>query len=133
MTINISSSIIQITLIKEGQITLIKEGSNVASIDNSHSLKNLLKKIKRLVVGEDEAMKNEKKHAIKAIKHRQELIDATRPIPDQNQVYWQQYENWKQKQPIAQIMAFEKDIQGCFPGLSKEELLRCYVEHLPDS
>ncbi|MBS9434838.1 hypothetical protein EAE92_20385 [Photorhabdus hainanensis] len=106
--------------------------SNVASIDDSHSLKNLLKKIKRLVVGEDEAMKNEKKHAIKAIKHRQELIDATSPMPDQNQVYWQQYENWKQKQPIAWVMAFEKDIQGRFPGLSNDELYQVYVKHLPD-
>ncbi|WP_434523829.1 RepA family replication protein [Photorhabdus asymbiotica] len=107
--------------------------SNVASINDKHSLKNLLKKIKRLVVGEDEAMKREKEFVIKAMKHKQELIDTTRPAPDQNQVYSQKYEKWKQRQPLAWVINFENTIQNRFPGLSKEELLRCYVEHLPDS
>ncbi|WP_446471524.1 RepA family replication protein [Xenorhabdus stockiae] len=106
--------------------------SNVASLDNKHSLKNLLKKLKRLVIGSDEELENERQHAIKAAEERKELIEATMPIPDEKRIYWQKYQNWMQQQPLAERMSFEKDIKSKYPDLSSDELYQVYVEHLPD-
>ncbi|WP_099136898.1 hypothetical protein [Xenorhabdus budapestensis] len=112
--------------------TLRLARSNVASLDNKHALKKLLLKVKRLVLGDDETLKKEKEHAINALEHRKNLIKATEPEPDENQVNRRIYENWSQKQPIAWRLAFEKEIQNLYPAFSGNELLRVYVKHLPD-
>ncbi|PHM67977.1 hypothetical protein [Xenorhabdus sp. KJ12.1] len=106
--------------------------SNVASLDNQHSLKNLLKKLKRLVIGSDEELENERQHAIKAAEERKGLIEATMPVLDEKRLYWQKYQNWVQQQPLAERMSFEKDIKSKYPDLSSDELYQVYVEHLPD-
>ncbi|MCW7763422.1 RepA family replication protein [Photorhabdus luminescens] len=109
--------------------------SNVASLDNKHSLKKLLQKLKRLVIGNDEELENERQHAIKAAEQRKELIKATELVPDENdekRIYWQKYQNWVQQQPLAQRLSFEKDIRSKYPDLSNDELYQVYVEHLPD-
>ncbi|MEX0446547.1 RepA family replication protein [Xenorhabdus sp. SGI246] len=106
--------------------------SNVASLDNKHSLKKLLQKLKRLVIGNDEELENERQHTIKAAEQRKELIEATEPVPDEKRIYWQKYQNWAQQQPLAQRLSFENNIKSKYPELSNDELYQVYVEHLPD-
>lgn len=47
--------------------------ANVASLENKHALRNLLNKLKALVIGDDEALKQEKKHLTQALKKRKRL------------------------------------------------------------
>ena len=107
--------------------------SNVASLDNKHSLKNLLKKLKRLVVGNDPELSREKEHAIKAALHKKALIEATQAPETETERYFKLYTRWNVQQPRAISMAFENDIKNRYPNVRGDALYQLYVEHLPDS
>ena len=106
--------------------------SNVASLDNRHTLKNLLKKLRRLVTGDDEALESEKKHLEKALKEKKTQLKASRPQDDTPGDAWRLYERWKQINPVAVVRALEQRIKSQFPALRGELLYQCYLDNLPD-
>lgn len=106
--------------------------SNVASLDNRHALKNLLKKLRRLVTGDDEALESEKKHLEKALKEKKAQLKASRPQEDTPGDAWRLYERWKQINPVAVVRALEQRIKSQFPALHGELLYQCYLDNLPD-
>ena len=106
--------------------------SNVASLDNRHALKNLLKKLRCLVTGDDEALAREKKHLEKALKEKKAQLKATRPQEAPPGEAWRLYERWKQINPVAVVRALEQRIKSQFPSLHGELLYRCYLANLPD-
>ncbi|MCU6377977.1 hypothetical protein [Morganella morganii] len=106
--------------------------SNVASLDNHHALKNLLKKLRRLVTGDDEALESEKKHLEKALKEKKAQLKASRPKNETPGEAWRLYERWKQINPVATVHALEKRIKSLFPALKGELLYQCYLDNLPD-
>lgn len=106
--------------------------SNIASLDNRHALKNLLKKLRRLVTGDDEALACEKKHLEKALKEKKAELKASRPQEDSPGDAWRLYERWKQINPIAVVRALEQRIKSRFPALHGELLYLCYLDNLPD-
>lgn len=107
--------------------------SNVASLDNRHALKNLLKKLRRLVTGDDEALAREKKHLEKALKEKKAQLKASRPQEDVPGEAWRLYERWKQINPVAVVRALEQRIKSQFPSLHGELLYQCYLSNLPDN
>ncbi|SPX81838.1 hypothetical protein RN616_19955 (plasmid) [Morganella morganii] len=106
--------------------------SNVASLDNRHALKNLLKKLRRLVTGDDEALAREKKHLEKALKEKKVQLKASRPQEEAPGNAWRLYERWKQLNPAAVVREFEQRIKSQFPALYGELLYQCYLDNLPD-
>lgn len=104
---------------------------NVASLDNKYSLKKLLTKIKRLVIGDDESLQQEKKHLEKALKHKKALIQSVKheELPARNA--WVTYQKWKNEQPFAVVYEFEKRIRCEFPDLAGEQLFITYIKNLP--
>lgn len=106
--------------------------SNVASLDNRHALKNLLKKLRRLVTGDDEALEREKKHLEKALKEKKAQLKAARPQEETPGEAWRLYERWKQLNPVAVVRALEQRIKNLYPTLQGELLYQCYLDNLPD-
>ncbi|MGJ7244626.1 hypothetical protein ABMZ73_18860 [Morganella morganii] len=106
--------------------------SNVASLDNRHALKNLLKKLRRLVTGDDEALEREKEHLEKALKEKKAQLKAARPQEERPGDAWRLYERWKQLNPVAVVRALEQQIKTRFPALRGELLYQCYLDNLPD-
>ncbi|MGJ3351764.1 hypothetical protein AAZR23_20075 [Morganella sp. Je.2.23] len=106
--------------------------SNVASLDNRHALKNLLKKLRRLVTGDDEALESERKHLEKALKEKKVQLKASRPQEEAPGNAWRLYERWKQLNPVAVVREFEQRIKSQFPALYGELLYQCYLDNLPD-
>ena len=106
--------------------------SNVASLDNRHALKNLLKKLRRLVTGDDEALACEKRHLEKALKEKKAQLKASRPQEDTPGDAWRLYERWKQINPVAVVREFEQRIKSLYPALHGELLYQCYLDNLPD-
>ncbi|HCR3333842.1 TPA: hypothetical protein ON523_003617 [Morganella morganii] len=106
--------------------------SNVASLDNRHALKNLLKKLRRLVTGDDEALAREKKHLEKALKEKKAQLKASRPQEDTPGNAWRLYERWKQINPVAVVREFEQRMKSLYPALYGELLYQCYLDNLPD-
>lgn len=106
--------------------------SNVASLDNRHALKNLLKKLRRLVTGDDEALAREKKHLEKALKEKKAQLKASGPQEEAPGNAWRLYERWKQMNPVAVVREFEQRIKSLYPALYGELLYQCYLDNLPD-
>nr|WP_228006317.1 hypothetical protein [Morganella morganii] len=106
--------------------------SNVASLDNRHALKNLLKKLRSLVTGDDEALEREKKHLEKALKEKKAQLKAARPQEETPGDAWRLYERWKQLNPVAVVLALEQRIKNRYPTLQGELLYQCYLDNLPD-
>ncbi|MEM8081877.1 RepA family replication protein [Morganella morganii] len=107
--------------------------SNVASLDNRHALKNLLKKLRHLVTGDDETLEREKKHLEKALKQKKAQLQASRPKEDEPGEAWRLYERWKQIQPVAVVRRLEQRIKSLYPTLRGELLYQCYLDNLPDN
>lgn len=107
--------------------------SNVASLDNRHALKNLLKKLRRLVTGDDEALEREKEHLEKALKEKKAQLKASSPQEEAPGEAWRLYERWKQINPVAVVRALEQRIKSQFPSLHGELLYQCYLANLPDN
>lgn len=105
--------------------------SNVASLDNRHALKNLLKKLRRVVTGDDEALSREKQHLEKALKQKKEQLQATRSPADSPGPSWRLYERWKQINPLAVVRELEQRIRTLYPTLRGELLYQCYLDNLP--
>lgn len=106
--------------------------SNVASLDNYHSLKNLLKKLRRMVTGNDEALDRERRHLENALKQKKAQLQATRSSNDTGEKTWRLYERWKQINPFAVVREFEQRIKTLYPTLRGELLFQCYLDNLPD-
>ena len=107
--------------------------SNVASLDTKHTLHNLLNKLKTLVIGEDDALKQEKKHLAKALKEKKALAQSTRTPESSERAAWRRFEAWKVTQPIATVMAFERKMKTLYPSAQGQALYLHYLEHLPDA
>lgn len=106
--------------------------SNVASLDNKHALKNLLKKLKTLVIGEDATLKQEKVHVEAALKHKQALAKSTQAPESEAHAAWREYNAWKGNQPFATVHAFERDMKARYPNVHGQACYLYYVKHLPD-
>lgn len=106
--------------------------SNVASLDNCHALKNMLKKLRRIVIGNDEALDREKRHLEKALKQKKAQLLATRSANDTDKEAWRLYERWKQINPVAVVWELEQRIKMQYPTLRGELLYQCYLDNLPD-
>ncbi|EAB6419142.1 hypothetical protein D6S13_24440 [Salmonella enterica subsp. enterica] len=107
--------------------------ANVASLDNKHKLRNLLRKLKTLVIGEDEALKQEKKHLTKALKEKKALAQSTRVPESSERAAWRRFEAWKATQPLAVVMAFERKMKTLYPSVQGQAIYLYYLEHLPDT
>ncbi|MTC74235.1 hypothetical protein GKR75_08150 [Providencia sp. wls1919] len=106
--------------------------SNVASLDKKTSLQKLLLKIKRLVVGDNEMLRQEKKHLAKAIKYKKELAKSTQEKDSPERLAWKKFEAWKSTQPIAVVMAFESQMKNLYPNAVGHTCYLNYIKHLPD-
>ncbi|MCX8963076.1 hypothetical protein EHW64_18645 [Erwinia psidii] len=105
--------------------------SNVADIKDKHSLKNLLRKIRRHVLGEQE----EKKLLVSELEERlarTEQAINNAPAKEERR-YWRIYNSWKQQQPLATSMALEKAASQERPDLTGEALWQYLVERIPDT
>ncbi|EPO5267078.1 RepA family replication protein, partial [Providencia rettgeri] len=107
--------------------------ANVASLDNKHKLRNLLNKLKTLVIGKDEALKQEKKHLAKALKEKKALAQSTGAPESPEHAAWRRFEAWKVTQPIAAVMAFERKMKALYPSVQGQAIYLHYLEHLPDA
>ncbi|HHR5914070.1 TPA: RepA family replication protein [Providencia alcalifaciens] len=106
--------------------------ANVASLDDKHKLRNLLNKLKTLVIGEDAALKQEKKHLAKALKEKKALVQSTRLPESPEHAAWRRFEAWKATQPIAAVMAFERDMKALYPNAQGQTIYLYYLNHLPE-
>jgi len=106
--------------------------SNVASLENKHALKNLLKKLKTLVIGEDATLKQEKAHLETALKQKQALAKSTQTPESEAHAAWRQYNKWKANQPFAVVYAFEQDMKARYPSVHGQACYLYYIKHLPD-
>lgn len=107
--------------------------ANVASLDNKHKLRNLLNKLKTLVIGEDNALKQEKKHLAKALKEKKALAQSTRAPESPEHAAWRRFEAWRVTQPIAAVMAFEREMKALYPSIQGQAIYLYYLAHLPDA
>lgn len=103
--------------------------SNVASLDDKHSLKRLLLKIKRHVMGvqEDEGTKlmsviEQKLKETEAVVNRGENKHAT--------PYYAAYTKWKNQTPPNQVFPLEIAVKKAFPGLSGEAYYQALLERI---
>ncbi len=110
--------------------------SNVADITDKHSLKNLLKKIKRHVLGEDAQQQDEKKRIVSDLEQHliktEEALSAA-PAKEERR-YWKLYAAWKAQQPTATSYALENTARQNRPELSVangEAYWRYLVELIP--
>lgn len=106
--------------------------ANVASLDHKHKLKNLLRKLKKLVIGEDEALKQEKEHLKTALKQRKALSQSANENESQERRAWRRFEAWKSTQPFAAVMAFEQEMKALYPNAHGLACYINYIKHLPD-
>lgn len=106
--------------------------ANVASLDNKYKLRNLLNRLKTLVVGEDEALRQEKKHLAKALKEKKALAKSLETPESPEHAAWRCFEAWRVTQPLAAVMAFEREMKALYPGMEGQARYLRYVEHLPD-
>lgn len=107
--------------------------ANVASLDDKHTLRKLLNKLKTLVIGEDDALKQEKKHLAKALKEKKALAQSTRTPESPEHAAWRRFEAWKVTQPLATVMAFERKMKTLYPNVQGQAIYVYYLEHLPDT
>lgn len=106
--------------------------ANVASLDNKHKLKNLLRKLKKLVIGEDEALKQEKEHLKTALKQKKALSLSVNTQESPERRAWRRFEAWKSTQPFAIVMAFEQKMKELYPNVHGQACYINYIKHLPD-
>ncbi|CAG9436577.1 RepA family replication protein [Providencia alcalifaciens] len=107
--------------------------ANVASLDDKHTLRNLLNKLKTLVIGEDESLKQEKKHLANALKEKKALAQSTRAPESPEHAAWRRFEAWRVTQPIAAVMAFERRMKALYPSVQGPAIYLYYLNHLPDT
>ncbi|HGN0870310.1 IncFII RepA protein family protein [Providencia alcalifaciens] len=107
--------------------------ANVASLDDKHKLRNLLNKLKTLVIGEDESLKQEKKHLANALKEKKALAQSTRAPESPEHAAWRRFEAWKVTQPLAIVMTFEREMKALYPSVQGQALYLHYLKHLPDA
>ncbi|MGV6987327.1 RepA family replication protein [Providencia hangzhouensis] len=106
--------------------------ANVASLDDKHKLRNLLNRLKTLVIGEDEALKQEKKHLAKALKEKKALAQSVKTPESPEHAAWRRFEAWRVTQPIAAVMAFEREMKALYPTTQGQSCFLNYIKHLPD-
>ena len=84
------------------------------------------------MIGEDEALKQEKKPLAKALKEKKALAQSTRAPESPEHAAWRRFEAWKVTQPLAVVMAFERDMKVLYPGVQGQAIYLYYLNHLPD-
>lgn len=122
------------TLQQRYQRHLLRIGrSNVAGLDNAHSLKRLLRKIKREVLPTEAAQADEKHKVVSELE--QQLLAAEEALktsrePEQR-YYYQLYTKWSASQPVFITHPLESSIKGAYPELKGEALYKLLVESIP--
>lgn len=105
--------------------------SNVASLDNKYALKKLLLKIKRLVINDDEILRQEKQHLTTALAQKKALAKSTEVSEMPAREAWCRYQRWKSQQPIVVVLAFEERMKQQYPSALGDERYVLYLRHLP--
>lgn len=109
--------------------------SNVASMDNAHSLKKLLRKIKREVLPTDTVQQDEKQAVLSGIEaqlKQTEAVLAQRPsTTGSERPYFQLYTRWSTQQPRMVTLQLEMAVKQAEPSLSGEAYFRALVERIP--
>lgn len=103
--------------------------SNVASLDDKHSLKKLLRKIKRHVLGVNE---DEGKALISDIEKKLQDSEAalkTAPVKIATP-YYAAYTAWKNKTPPAQVFPLEAGVRRDNPGITGEPYYKALLERI---
>jgi hypothetical protein len=103
--------------------------SNVASLDDKYSLKKLLLRIKRHVLGvnEDEGKKlisdlEKKLHETEAALKSGQVKPST--------AYYMAYTAWKNKTPPAQVFPIEAEVKKANPGITGEPFYKALLERI---
>ncbi|ENN9164429.1 hypothetical protein NOM68_16395 [Proteus mirabilis] len=104
---------------------------NVASLNGKYKLKSLLLKTKRVFVGDDIELENEKNHIEKALKEKIELAKSVNKKDGHKRRAWKKYLSWKNSQPFAIVFNFEKEMKRLYPNINEEEKYSYYLKHLP--
>ncbi|EPG3347310.1 RepA family replication protein [Proteus mirabilis] len=104
---------------------------NVASLEGKYKLKSLLLKTKRIFVGDDIALENEKKHIEKALKEKILLAKSVEKKDSPNRKAWKKYLIWKNSQPFAIVFNFEKEMEQLYPNINEQDKYSYYLKHLP--
>lgn len=104
--------------------------ANIANLDNKHSLKNLLKKIKRLIIG-DEELNREKAHIEQALKEKVELANSTKS--EIVRPYFNAYVAWANKQPRFNVIKLENEVKRDHPTLTDEDFYQRLLERIDGS
>ncbi|ETT05694.1 RepA protein, IncFII-like family protein [Providencia alcalifaciens F90-2004] len=107
--------------------------ANVASLEDKHALRNLLNKLKTLVIGNDEALKQEKKHLTQALKEKKALARSAQSPESAERAAWRRFEAWRTTQPLASVMVFEREMRSLYPSVHGQAIYLCYLKHLPDA
>lgn len=100
--------------------------SNVAQLDNHHSLKLLLRTIRRAVVGEDVALLAEKARLVAAIQKKQQENPREAPPTAEGR-----YHRWRNTQPAAVYLPLERRLRQRYPGMSGEVWFQVLLDNLP--
>ncbi|AYN25677.1 hypothetical protein D8682_00925 (plasmid) [Buttiauxella sp. 3AFRM03] len=103
--------------------------SNVASLDDKHSLKKLLLKIKRHVLGVKE---EEGKQLISDIEKKLQDTESalkTGQVKPSTQ-YYAAYTAWKNKTPLSLVYPIESTVKKENPGLSGELFYQAMLERI---
>ncbi|WP_374448809.1 hypothetical protein [Providencia sp.] len=45
---------------------------------------------------------------------------------------WRRFEAWKVTQPLAAVMAFEREMKALYPSIQGQAIYLYYIKHLPD-
>ncbi|MEQ5091687.1 RepA family replication protein [Providencia rettgeri] len=106
--------------------------ANVASLEGKDKLRSLLHRLKTLVIGEDAALKQEKKHLATALKQKKALARSLETPESPEHAAWRRFEAWKVTQPLAAVMAFEQKMKALYPTAEGQARYLNYIEHLPD-
>lgn len=88
-------------------------------------------KTKRVFVGDDIELENEKNHIEKALKEKIELAKSVNKKDGHKRRAWKKYLSWKNSQPFAIVFNFEKEMKRLYPNINEEEKYSYYLKHLP--
>ena len=109
--------------------------SNVASLDNAHSLKKLLRKIKREVLPTEVAIEDEKRQVISDLEKQLSQTEAAlnNSKSGEQRPYYDAYTKWSAQQPVFITLPIESSVKKAYPQLKGEALYKLLIESIPKS
>ncbi|HFD6683861.1 TPA: hypothetical protein ACF5RG_003720, partial [Providencia alcalifaciens] len=60
------------------------------------------------------------------------LAQSTRAPESPEHTAWRRFEAWKATQPLAVVMAFEREMKALYPSIQGQAIYLHYIQHLPD-